>query len=69
MTKDELVFCINCIRSVYPGIWSDTPNKVKNLINDVYDVDVELKQVEELYDERILEQDEYDLIFKNNGYY
>jgi hypothetical protein len=69
MTKDELVFCINCIRSVYPGIWSDTPDKVKNLINDVYDVDVELKQVEELYDERILEQDEYDLIFKNNGYY
>lgn len=69
MTKDELVFCINCIRSVYPGIWSDTPDKVKDLINDVYDVNVELEQVEELYDERILEQDEYDLIFKNNGYY
>jgi hypothetical protein len=69
MTKDELVFCINCIRSVYPGIWSDTPDKVRQLINDVYEVDVELAQVQELYDERIIEQDDYDLMFKNNGYY
>lgn len=69
MTKDELVFCINCIRSVYPGIWSDTPEKVRQLINDVYEVDAELAQVQELYDERIIEQDDYDLMFKNNGYY
>jgi hypothetical protein len=69
MTKDELVFCINCIRSVYPGIWSDTPDKVRQLINDVYEVDAELAQVQELYDERIIEQDDYDLMFKNNGYY
>jgi hypothetical protein len=69
MTKDELVFCINCIRSVYPGIWSDTPDKVRQLINDVYEVDVELAQVQELYDERIIEQDDYDLMFKHNGYY
>lgn len=69
MTKDELVFCINCVRSVYPGIWSDTPDKVRQLINDVYEVDVELAQVQELYDERIIEQDDYDLMFKHNGYY
>jgi len=69
MTKDELVFCINCIRSVYPGLWSDTPEKVRQLINDVYEVDAELAQVQELYDERIIEQDDYDLMFKNNGYY
>jgi hypothetical protein len=69
MTKDELVFCINCIRSVYPGIWSDTPDKVRQLINDVYEVDADLAQVQELYDERIIEQDDYDLMFKNNGYY
>lgn len=69
MTKDELVFCINCIRSVYPGIWSDTPEKVRQLINDVYEVDAELAQVQELYDERIIEQDDYDLMFKHNGYY
>ena len=69
MTKDELVFCINCIRSVYPGIWCDTPDKVRQLINDVYEVDAELAQVQELYDERIIEQDDYDLMFKNNGYY
>lgn len=69
MTKDELVFCINCVKSVYPGIWSDTPDKVRQLINDVYEVDVELTQVQELYDERIIEQDDYDLMFKNNGYY
>lgn len=68
MTKDELVFCINCIRSVYPGIWSDTPEKVRKLIIDVYEDDVELSQVEELYDERIIEQDEYELMFKHNGY-
>jgi hypothetical protein len=69
MTKDELVFCINCVRSVYPGIWSDTPDKVRQLINDVYEVDVELAQVQELYDDRIIEQDDYDLMFKHNGYY
>jgi len=69
MTKDELVFCINCIRSVYPGLWSDTPEKVRQLINDVYEVDVELSQVEELYNERIIEDDEYELMFKHNGYY
>jgi hypothetical protein len=69
MTKDEIVFCINCIRSVYPGIWSDTPDKVRQLINDVYEVDADLAQVQELYDERIIEQDDYDLMFKNNGYY
>jgi hypothetical protein len=68
MTKDELVFCINCIRSVYPGIWSDTPDKVRQLINDVYEVDAELSQVEELYNERIIEDDEYELMFKHNGY-
>jgi hypothetical protein len=69
MTKDELVFCINCMRSVYPGLWSDTPEKVRQLINDVYEVDVELSQVEELYNERIIEDDEYELMFKHNGYY
>lgn len=68
MTKDELVFCINCMRSVYPGLWSDTPEKVRQLINDVYEVDVELSQVEELYNERIIEDDEYELMFKHNGY-
>ena len=68
MTKDELVFCINCIKSVYPGIWSDTPEKVKDLIQDVYDDDVDIKDVQELYDERIVEQDDYELTFKNYGY-
>ena len=68
MTKDEIVFCINCIKSVYPGIWSDTPEKVKSLINDVYDVEVEINTINELYNERILEQDEYDLMFAKHGY-
>ena len=68
MTKDELIFCINCIKSVYPGIWSDTPEKVKDLIQDVYDDDVDIKDVQELYDERIVEQDDYELTFKNYGY-
>jgi len=68
MTKDELVFCINCIKSVYPGIWSDTPEKVRDLIQDVYDDDVDIKDVQELYGERIVEQDDYELTFKNYGY-
>lgn len=68
MTKDELVFCINCIKSVYPGIWSDTPQKVRDLIQDVYDDDVDIGDVQELYDERIVEQDDYELTFKNYGY-
>lgn len=68
MTKDELVFCINCIKSVYPGIWSDTPQKVRDLIQDVYEDNVELKDVEELFNERIIEEDEYDIMFANYGY-
>ena len=68
MTKDELVFCINCVKSVYPGLWSDTPEKVKQLIEDVYDENVLLSDVIELFKERIIEEDEYDIMFKNHGY-
>jgi len=66
MTKDEIIFCINCITSIYPGIWSDTPEKVKNLIEDVYEENVELNMIEELFNERIIEEDEWALRYYNN---
>jgi len=69
MTKDELIFCINCIKSIYPGIWSDTPEKIRDLISDVYEIEVELSHVKELYDERIIEDSDYELMFKHNAYY
>lgn len=68
MTKDELVFCINCIKSVYPGIWSDTPEKVRHLLMDVYEEDVDLADVKQMFDERIIEEDEYDIMYRTHGY-
>tara|TARA_R110000868_G_scaffold252615_1_gene509305 strand:- start:393 stop:599 length:207 start_codon:yes stop_codon:yes gene_type:complete len=68
MTKDEIVFCINCIQSIYPGIWSDTPQKVRDLIQDVYDEDVAIEDVEELFSQRIIEEDESLILYNGYGY-
>lgn len=65
MTKDEIIFCINCIVTVYPGIWSDTPEKVRDLIQDVYEETVELEIIEELFNERIVEEDEWSTMYNN----
>ena len=68
MTKDELIFCINCAKSIFPGMWSDTPEKVRQLLIDVYEEDISLADVEELFDERIIEEDEYDIMYRMHGY-
>jgi hypothetical protein len=68
LEKDEIVFCINCIQTIYPGIWSDSPLKVRDLIQEVYDEDIPLETVEKLYQERIVEEDEYSILFNNHGY-
>jgi len=68
LEKDEIIFCINCIQSIYPGIWSNSPKKVRDLIQDVYDENIELSIIEELIDERIIEQDEYLILYGNYGY-
>jgi hypothetical protein len=64
MTKDEIIFCINCIKSIYPGIWSDSPEKIKNLIKDVYDEDVDVNEVRRLYNDLISTEDDFELIYK-----
>ena len=64
MTKDEIIFCINCIKSIYPGIWSDSPKKIKDLIKDVYDEEVELDEITSLYNDLICTEDDFELIFK-----
>jgi hypothetical protein len=64
MTKDEIIFCINCIKSIYPGIWSDNPEKIKNLIKDVYDEDVDVNEVRRLYNDLISTEDDFELIYK-----
>ena len=38
LEKDEIVFCINCVQAIYPGIWSNSPLKVRDLIHEVYDL-------------------------------
>ncbi len=68
LSKDEIVFCINCIQANYPGIWSDTPEKLKELLFDIYDENVDLSTVKELCDQRIIEEDEYAIAFSNYGY-
>lgn len=68
MTKDELIFCINCAKSIFPGIFSDTPEKVQKLLMDVYEEDIKLSDIEELFNERIIEEDEYDIMYRNYGY-
>jgi hypothetical protein len=64
MTKDEIIFCINCIKSIYPGIWSDSPEKIKDLIKDVYDEDVDVNEVRRLYNDLICTEDDFELIYK-----
>jgi hypothetical protein len=68
LEKDEIVFCINCVQAIYPGIWSNSAFKVKELIYDVYDEDIPLATIEELIDERIVEQDEYSILYSQHGY-
>lgn len=68
LEKDEIVFCINCVQAIYPGIWSNSPLKVRDLIHEVYDEDVPLTTIEELINERIVEQDEYSILYNNYGF-
>jgi hypothetical protein len=35
---------------------------------DVYEEDVSLLDVQELFDERIIEEDEYDIMYRTHGY-
>jgi len=64
MTKDELLFCVNCVRSAYPGIYSDSPDKVKQLIEDIYEKDVDVNMIIELFDQMFIEEDEAAFIYK-----
>ena len=68
LEKDEIIFCINCVQAIYPGVWSDSAFKIKELIYDVYEEDISLATIEELINERIIEQDEYLLLYGNYGY-
>jgi hypothetical protein len=68
LEKDEIVFCINCVQAIYPGIWSDSAFKIRELIQDVYDENIPLATIEELIDERIVEQDEYSILYNNYGF-
>ena len=68
LEKDEIVFCINCVQAIYPGIWSNSAFKIRELIQDIYDENIPLKTIEELIDERIIEQDEFSILYSNNGY-
>lgn len=68
MTKDEIIFCINCVKTVYPGIWSDSPDKVQKLLEDVYEETVDINIIEELFNDRIIEEDEALYMYKDFGY-
>jgi len=68
LEKDEIVFCINCVQAIYPGIWSNSAFKIRELIQDVYDENIPLATIEELIDERIIEQDEFSILYNNYGF-
>jgi hypothetical protein len=65
MTEDELLFCIECIRSAYPGVLTDSPDKVQKLIEDIFDKKVDMNMITELYDNRLIEEDEAAFIYKD----
>jgi len=68
LEKDEIVFCINCVQAIYPGIWSNSAFKIRELIQDIYDENIPLATIEELIDERIIEQDEFSILYNNYGF-
>jgi hypothetical protein len=35
---------------------------------DVYEEDVDLADVKQMFDERIIEEDEYDIMYRTHGY-
>jgi hypothetical protein len=42
--------------------------KVRDLIHEVYDEDIPVETIEELINERIVEQDEYSILYNQHGY-
>jgi len=65
MEKDEVIFTLNMVKSMYPQIWKDSPEEIQKFIKDVYNIELDVKIIEELYNEQIYEEDEYRLIFEN----
>jgi hypothetical protein len=65
MEKDEVIFTLNMVKSMYPQIWKDSPEEIQKFIKDVYSIELDVKIIQELYDEQIYEEDEYRLIFEN----
>jgi hypothetical protein len=66
--KDELIFCINCVKSGYDSYFTDGPEKIKQLIEDIFDIKVDLQDVIDLYDVNIVEEEEVRLLYKEFGY-
>lgn len=66
--KDELIFCINCIKSGYDSYFTDGPEKVKQLIEEVFDIKVDLQDVIDLYDVNIIEEEESRILYRELGY-
>ena len=68
LTKDELIFCINCIKGYHQTQFVDTPEKVKQLIEDIYEIKVKLSDVEDVFDIPIIDEEESMLLYKEMGY-
>ena len=65
MDKDEVIFTLNMVKSMYPKIWKDSPEEIQKFIKDLYDIELNVEIIKELYNEQIYEEDEYRLIFEN----
>tara|TARA_R110000868_G_scaffold45813_5_gene151767 strand:- start:1781 stop:1981 length:201 start_codon:yes stop_codon:yes gene_type:complete len=65
MEKDEVIFTLGMVKSMYPQIWKDSPEEIQKFIKDVYSIELNVEIIKELYDEQIYEEDEYRLIFEN----
>jgi hypothetical protein len=65
MEKDEVIFTLNMVKSMYPNIWEDSPEEIQKFIKDLYEIDLDVEIIKELYNEKIYEEDDYKLTFKN----
>jgi len=68
LSKDELIFCVNCIKDYHKYEFVDTPEKVKQLIEDIYEVKVKLEDIQDVFDVPIIDEEESMLLYSELGY-
>ena len=42
MEKDEVIFTLGMVKSMYPQIWKDSPEEIQKFIKDVYNIELDV---------------------------